>query len=371
MDGRARPALLAVALLWPRVRDASLHASTRRSPPRSPTSPCASWRPRGWSSTTRRRTATRRSGSSRRLDRLRRAAATQSLLVDPAPEGPRLPDHRELRQRLRPAAGRRAPAADGARPPLHDRVLQPPRDRHQPRGRRLVPRGGALRAVPGGRRALVLPEPRLRRPARPEHLHRVVLPRGARDLLRGSPRPEHRPATQPHLARALRVRGRAPQGRHPLRGSLLRPAGAPPLRAATTWWGCTSSSGSPAATARTSSGPSSTCRAELDPGPRRVASASCGSTARAPASWSTSGRESLRHSGPWRERPRAAEGPRPRLGYFARLASAPDGTLAAITAGLDSVPELRIHNPDGSVRLRRALTNFCPAGRTSPPARTR
>jgi len=71
-------------------------------------------------------------------------------------------------------------------------------------------------------------------------------------------------------------------------------------------------------------------------------------------------RESLRHSGPWRERPDSQKVLDPDLGYFARLASAPDGTLAAVTAGLDSVAELRIYNPDGSVRFRRALTSFWP-----------
>ena len=71
-------------------------------------------------------------------------------------------------------------------------------------------------------------------------------------------------------------------------------------------------------------------------------------------------RESLRHSGPWRDRPGWQKVLDPDLGYFARLASAPDGTMAAVTAGLDSKPELRIYNPDGSVRLRSALTNFWP-----------
>lgn len=71
-------------------------------------------------------------------------------------------------------------------------------------------------------------------------------------------------------------------------------------------------------------------------------------------------RESLRHSGPWRERPAAQKVLDADLGYFARLASAPDGTLAAITVGGDSASELRIRNPDGSLRLRRPLTNFLP-----------
>jgi len=71
-------------------------------------------------------------------------------------------------------------------------------------------------------------------------------------------------------------------------------------------------------------------------------------------------RESLRHSGPWRERPPAQKVLDPDLGYFARLASAPDGTLATVSAGLDSPAELRIRNPDGSLRVQRALTYFFP-----------
>ena len=71
-------------------------------------------------------------------------------------------------------------------------------------------------------------------------------------------------------------------------------------------------------------------------------------------------RESLRHSGPWRERPEAQKVLDPDLGYFARLASAPDGTLATITAGRDAASELRVYGPDGSVRVRRPLTNFWP-----------
>jgi hypothetical protein len=74
-------------------------------------------------------------------------------------------------------------------------------------------------------------------------------------------------------------------------------------------------------------------------------------------------RESLRHSGPWRERPVAQKVLDPDLGYFARIASAPDGTMATIAAGRDFAPELRIRNPDGSLRFRQALTLFLP-GRT-------
>ncbi len=71
-------------------------------------------------------------------------------------------------------------------------------------------------------------------------------------------------------------------------------------------------------------------------------------------------RESLRHSGPWRERPEGQKVLDPDLGYFARLASAPDGTLATITAGRDFSSELRIYGPDGALRVRRALANFWP-----------
>ncbi|MGZ6130919.1 MAG: TolB family protein, partial [Myxococcaceae bacterium] len=71
-------------------------------------------------------------------------------------------------------------------------------------------------------------------------------------------------------------------------------------------------------------------------------------------------RETLQHSGPWRERPESQKVLDRDLGYFARIASAPDGTLATITAGLDFASELRISNPDGSLRFRRRLTNFLP-----------
>jgi hypothetical protein len=82
-------------------------------------------------------------------------------------------------------------------------------------------------------------------------------------------------------------------------------------------------------------------------------------------------REMLRNSGPWRERPENQKILDPDLGYFARITAAPDGTLATVTAGLDFSSELRIRNPDGSIRVRRTLTNFLP-GRpyivTSPNA---
>src|SRR5215469_9281651 len=69
-------------------------------------------------------------------------------------------------------------------------------------------------------------------------------------------------------------------------------------------------------------------------------------------------RESLRHSGPWRERPAAQKVLDPDLGFFARIASAPDGAMATIAAGRDFAPELRIRNADGSLRFRQALTLF-------------
>ena len=79
----------------------------------------------------------------------------------------------------------------------------------------------------------------------------------------------------------------------------------------------------------------------------------------------------LQHSGPWRERPESQKVLDRDLGYFARMTAAPDGTLATITAGLDFASELRIRNPDGSMRVRRSLTKFLP-GRpyiiTSPNA---
>ena len=132
----------------PRAARPSPHASTRRSPPRSPASPCGSWRPRGSSSY------------------YPEANRDEALRIDPAPRPVRgaaahaIASRRPQRPKVlaylttanfdnayvQPQAGRAA-AADGARPPLHDRVLQPPGDRHQPRGRRLVPRGDALRAV--------------------------------------------------------------------------------------------------------------------------------------------------------------------------------------------------------------------------------
>ena len=102
----------------------------------------------------------------------------------------------------------------------------------------------------------------------PERLHRVVLPRGARDLLRGSPRAEHRASAQPHLARAVRVRGRDPQGGDPLRGSLLRPAGASPLRRQLPGGDALHRVARPPLRRGQALGPDRRAGAELDPGPR-------------------------------------------------------------------------------------------------------
>ena len=81
-------------------------------------------------------------------------------------------------------------------------------------------------------------------------------------------------------------------------------------------------------------------------------------------------RDTLRHSGPWRSRPPDQSVLDPDLGYFARLASAPDGTLATITVGRDASSRLRIYSPEGKLRLEESLTRFLP-GRptiaTSPP----
>ena len=81
-------------------------------------------------------------------------------------------------------------------------------------------------------------------------------------------------------------------------------------------------------------------------------------------------REMLRNSGPWRERPESQKILDPDLGYFARITAAPDGTLATIAAGLDFSSELRIRNPDGSIRVRRARSgrSFTPNYTGASPA---
>lgn len=48
------------------------------------------------------------------------------------------------------------------------------------------------------------------------------------------------------------------------------------------------------------------------------------------------------------------------VGYAARLASAPDGTLAVISAGRDEVDMLRLLEPDGTVRAQQRLARFIP-----------
>ncbi len=48
------------------------------------------------------------------------------------------------------------------------------------------------------------------------------------------------------------------------------------------------------------------------------------------------------------------------LGYDARLASAPDGTMAVVSAGRDEVAQLRILEADGRVRAQITLAQFLP-----------
>ncbi|MBS1149506.1 MAG: hypothetical protein H6Q89_1204 [Myxococcaceae bacterium] len=48
------------------------------------------------------------------------------------------------------------------------------------------------------------------------------------------------------------------------------------------------------------------------------------------------------------------------VGYAARLASAPDGTLAMVSAGRDEVPKLKILEPDGRLRAELTLATFLP-----------
>jgi len=75
-------------------------------------------------------------------------------------------------------------------------------------------------------------------------------------------------------------------------------------------------------------------------------------------------RDSLRHSGPWRTRPAGQKTLDPDLGYFARLASAPDGTMVTVTVGLDAPPRLRIYGPDGKKRREDSLTQWLPGRAT-------
>jgi len=48
------------------------------------------------------------------------------------------------------------------------------------------------------------------------------------------------------------------------------------------------------------------------------------------------------------------------LGYFARATTSADGRTAVVTAGVDSVPELRIRAPDGRLLLRSRLAQLLP-----------
>jgi hypothetical protein len=48
------------------------------------------------------------------------------------------------------------------------------------------------------------------------------------------------------------------------------------------------------------------------------------------------------------------------LGYFARATTSADGRMAVVTAGVDSVAELRIRGPDGQLLLRHALAQLLP-----------
>lgn len=63
---------------------------------------------------------------------------------------------------------------------------------------------------------------------------------------------------------------------------------------------------------------------------------------------------------PVRIRPVEQQVLRPEVGYAARLASAPDGTLALITSGREEVTMLRLLEPDGRVRTEVKLARFSP-----------
>lgn len=54
----------------------------------------------------------------------------------------------------------------------------------------------------------------------------------------------------------------------------------------------------------------------------------------------------------------------PQVGYFARLAASPsDGAVATVDVGREEAPHLTVRERDGSVRLRRPLTQFLPGRR--------
>ncbi len=61
-----------------------------------------------------------------------------------------------------------------------------------------------------------------------------------------------------------------------------------------------------------------------------------------------------------RQRPRNQRVVDASLGYFARATASADGRVAVVTAGLDTVPEVRIRGPDGALLLRHPLTLLLP-----------
>ncbi|WP_375765455.1 hypothetical protein NR798_27500 [Archangium gephyra] len=64
-----------------------------------------------------------------------------------------------------------------------------------------------------------------------------------------------------------------------------------------------------------------------------------------------------------RERPATQQVLVPDVGYFARLAAAPDGAIATVDAGRDQVTHLTVRERDGSIRFSRSLTQFLPGRR--------
>jgi hypothetical protein len=98
-------------------------------------------------------------------------------------------------------------------------------------------------------------------------------------------------------------------------------------------------------------------------------SGSCGSTARARRAGGRVARVAP-PLGTVARAPRAPEGPRPRPGLLRAAGLGPDGRWPPSPPDATHLraPHLQ---PDGSVRLRRRVTNFWPGRRTSPPARCR
>jgi hypothetical protein len=68
----------------------------------------------------------------------------------------------------------------------------------------------------------------------------------------------------------------------------------------------------------------------------------------------------LRGSVPVRRRPAEQRVLADDLGYFARLAAAPDGTLATIDTGVDKPPTLILRDGNGEIRLQKSLTQILP-----------